>query len=83
MHLIKIILFFSQITCVSTAFTDWEWKAHPGIEQEFKSSTIVIVGKVLRAKDVPEPDGFIRGTYYTIQVEEVFKRQSGKVGGVI
>jgi hypothetical protein len=61
-----------------TAFADWQWKAHPGTEEEFKNSAVVILGKVVSSKDVPEPGAFTRGTLYTIKVAEVFKGTQSK-----
>lgn len=47
----------------------------PSAKQEFKSSTVVFVGEVIREKEILETGNFIAGTYYTINVKEVLKGQ--------
>ncbi|MBI5687598.1 MAG: hypothetical protein HZC54_21210 [Verrucomicrobia bacterium] len=49
------------------------WKECPSVEEEFKSSASVFVGKVVSAKNIWEPGDFIAGTFYKIQVEELLK----------
>ena len=71
---------FSLAVCVfaSSVLAQSQWKAHPSVGEEFTNSAVVIVGKVVSTRDVPEAGGFIRGTFYTIQVAEVLKGSSAK-----
>ena len=45
----------------------------PAVEQEFKTSAIVFVGKLTSAKEVPSQGGFIRGTFYSVKVAQTLK----------
>jgi hypothetical protein len=51
---------------------------NPTVEEEFKSSDLVIAGTVIISTNILDSDGFIRGTFYTIRVSEVFKGSPGK-----
>ena len=48
-------------------------ETHPTVEEELKSSAVVVVGKVISTKNLPEPGGFIRGTFYWVKVAQVLK----------
>lgn len=60
------------------------WKAHPSVDDEFRSSALVVVGEVIRTKEVPDPSpvpepGYNIGTYYTIRITEVLKGNPQKL----
>jgi hypothetical protein len=46
---------------------------HPSVEQEFRRSSLVFVGRVTAATAVPETKSFYEGTRYTVMVKEVFR----------
>jgi hypothetical protein len=50
----------------------------PTVEQQFKTSAIVFVGKVISTKEIPEPGGFIRGTFYSVKVAQTLKGSPSK-----
>jgi hypothetical protein len=69
MRSLAIILVLA-ILASTAAGSDGEWKQHRSVEEEFKDSTCVFVGKVVRARQVLDGDHFIQGTFYTVKVEE-------------
>ena len=46
---------------------------HPSVEQEYRQSGLVFVGRVTAATAVAETKSFYEGTRYTIRVDEVFR----------
>ena len=46
---------------------------HPSVEQEYRQSSLVFVGRVTAASAVPETKSFYEGTRYTIRVEEILR----------
>ena len=46
---------------------------HPSVEQEYRQSSVVFVGRVTAATAVLETKSFYDGTRYTIQVKETFR----------
>ena len=46
---------------------------HPSVEQEYRQSSLVFVGRVTAASAVPERKSSYEGTRYTIRVEEIFR----------
>jgi len=56
-----------------SALAQPQWRARPSVRAEFTNSAVVILGKVISARDGPEAGGFIKGTFYSIQVAKVFK----------
>ena len=47
----------------------------PSVEQEYRQSGLVFVGRVTAATAVAETKSFYEGTRYTIQVDQVFRGQ--------
>jgi hypothetical protein len=45
----------------------------PTIVQELKASPVVIVGTVRAARAVVASDGYVRGTFYSVQIAQVLK----------
>ena len=45
----------------------------PSVEEELRTTSLVFVGTVRSARDVEAPDGDRRGTFYTIEVQELLK----------
>ena len=78
MRSLKLIAFLVVFVLGGTALADSQWKARPSVDEEFKSSTVVIVGEVISTKDVLEPGGFIKGTFYTVRVAEILKGNPSK-----
>ena len=78
-HSPVLIAFLAVLMLSGTALADREWKTHPSVEKEYESSSVVIVGKVNRAKDVRESGDFIKGTFYLIQVAEALKSRPPKI----
>lgn len=78
MRSLKFIFWLGASTLGGTALADLQWKARPSVDEEFKSSAVVIVGKVISTKDVAEAGAFIKGTFYTIRVTEVLKGSPSK-----
>jgi hypothetical protein len=78
MRSLKLIFWLGAFTLGGTALADLQWKARPSVEEEFKGSAVVIVGKVINAKDVPDAGAFIKGTFYTIRVTGVLKGSPSK-----
>jgi hypothetical protein len=66
---ISILAVFALVASAA----DVEWKRHLSVEEEFNGSKCVFVGKVVKAKQVLDSDGFIQGTFYTVRVEELLK----------
>jgi hypothetical protein len=46
---------------------------HPSVDQEFRQSSLVFVGRVTAISTVPRAKSFDEGTRYTIQVKEIFR----------
>src|SRR5688572_11936925 len=73
------------ITCmavcgfVGNASAQSEWKTKPSVGEEFTNSAVVAVGKVVKSREVLDTDGFIQGTFYTIQITEVLKGSSTNI----
>jgi hypothetical protein len=76
MRLLTFTISFAVCVLAGTALAQSHWKARPSVGEEFTNSAVVIVGRVISAKDVMESGGFIGGTLYSIQVAEVFKGSS-------
>jgi RNase P/RNase MRP subunit POP5 len=79
MRILKFIAFAVVLTLSGSALADSEWKPHPSLAEEFKNSTMVIVGKVISARYVREPGELIKGTYYSLQVAEALKGSPPKI----
>jgi hypothetical protein len=81
MRLLTITFLSALFTIESSALTDWEkeWYKHPSVEEESDSSKYVLVGKVLKAQKILEPQDFILGTIYTIKVDELLKGTPAKI----
>jgi len=55
---------------------------HPSVDDEYQQSNLVIVGRVIKAIKVPESDGLLEGTVYTIRIDKTYhgrKRETIKV----
>jgi hypothetical protein len=78
MRILKFIIYLAVCLLAGSASAQSQWKAHPSVGEEFTNCAIVILGEVISARDVPEPGGFIRGTFYQIRVTEVFKGSPSK-----
>jgi hypothetical protein len=46
---------------------------HPSVEQEYRQSSIVFVGRVTAARAIPETKSSYEGTRYSIRVGEIFR----------
>ena len=44
---------------------------HPSVDQEFRQSSLVFVGRVTAASAVAETKSYYEGTRYTIQIKEI------------
>jgi hypothetical protein len=78
MQSLKLIVLLAVF--VSSCFTSAEayCDKYPTVEEEFRSSNIVVIGTVIRSTDIFDSDGFISGTFYSIRVSEVLKGRPGK-----
>src|SRR5262245_1157227 len=71
MRLLLIIYFFALRA--AAAEDTRHWKRHPGVAEEFTNSKCVFVGKAVSSRQITDKDGFIQGTFYVVQVEELLK----------
>lgn len=79
MRSLKLIILLVAFALGFTALADdLLWRAHPNVEQEFKSSDAVIVGMVTNSTNIMDQDGFISGTFYSIRVSETLRGRSSK-----
>jgi hypothetical protein len=46
---------------------------HPSVDQEFRQSSLVFVGRVTAASAAAETKSFYEGSRYSIQVKEIFR----------
>lgn len=76
-HVFCLILGLNFVLPASTAFA--YCPSYPRASEEFKSSSIVFVGRVMSKEELPEPGEFIAATIYTVHVKEVLKGKPSKL----
>jgi hypothetical protein len=78
MRSLTFVISLAAFVLAGTALAQSKWKTRPSVDEEFTNSTVVVVGKVVSTKDVLEPGGFTKGTFYTIEITEVLKGHPSK-----
>jgi hypothetical protein len=52
------------------------WKRRPRVDQEFNTSSAVLVGKIVEGRNLFDAEGFLLGTVYKVQPVEWLKGSS-------
>src|ERR1700678_2291834 len=72
MRSLKVFVVLLFVASTGAPAFAWDWY-HPCVETEFKESNLVCTGKLVSTRDVIDRNGFISGTFFSIQVGEMLK----------
>lgn len=75
MKLLGVFAVFVFTSALAGAFCG---NGSPSVEEQFKSSKVVLAGTMIDSRDILDAEGFVQGTFYSIRVSEVLKGSSGK-----
>lgn len=53
-------------------------KGHRSVAEEYADTENIIIGKVIKKKDIPEVDNYEEGTNYTVEIQEIIKGNLNK-----